>query len=119
MKNKSMKIMLLFAAVFALAFSINAQTKNKKSKTQTARVEITEQGFAPASVNLRRNVPARVTFVRKTDATCAKEVVISDYKINRELPLNKAVVITFTPKKSGEIAFACGMNMMRGKLIVQ
>jgi plastocyanin domain-containing protein len=57
--------------------------------------------------------------VRRTDQTCATSVVIPEYKINRELPLNKEVVIEFTPVKSGEFAFACGMNMLKGKLVVQ
>jgi plastocyanin domain-containing protein len=29
------------------------------------------------------------------------------------------VVIEFTPTKSGDIAFACGMNMLHGTIIVQ
>jgi hypothetical protein len=31
----------------------------------------------------------------------------------RALPLNEPVVIEFTPAKSWDIAFACGMNMMK------
>jgi len=56
--------------------------------------------------------------VRKTDETCAKEVVIKDYSINRKLPLNEPVTVEFTPRK-GEFAFACGMDMIKGKLIVE
>jgi plastocyanin domain-containing protein len=57
--------------------------------------------------------------VRKTDETCAKEVVIKEYKINRKLPLNEAVTVEFTPNKSGEFIFTCGMGMLRGKIVVQ
>ena len=28
-------------------------------------------------------------------------------------------VVSFTPRKTGEVGFACGMNMMRGKIIVR
>jgi plastocyanin domain-containing protein len=59
-----------------------------------------------------------VTFVRKTDATCAKEVVIKEYNINRKLPTGEPVTVEFTPRK-GEFAFACGMDMIKGKLIVE
>ncbi len=31
---------------------------------------------------------------------------------------NEAVVIEFTPDESGEIAFACGMNMLRGTVVI-
>jgi plastocyanin domain-containing protein len=33
--------------------------------------------------------------------------------------LNEAVVVTFTPTKTGEFTYVCGMNMMRGQLIVR
>ncbi|HZF40935.1 MAG TPA: cupredoxin domain-containing protein [Blastocatellia bacterium] len=85
---------------------------------QTATVEVTDKGFEPSSLKLKAGAPAKVTFVRKTDGTCAKEVVIKEYKIERKLPLNEPVTVEFTPRK-GEFAFACGMDMVRGKLIVE
>jgi plastocyanin domain-containing protein len=117
--NKTMKILFTCVLLFAAALTVTAKPKTTKPKVQRAKVEITEQGYKPASIKLRKGIPARVTFLRKTDATCAKEVVISAYGINRDLPLNKAVVVTFTPDKTGEFIFTCGMNMMRGKLIVK
>ncbi|MGH9961763.1 MAG: cupredoxin domain-containing protein [Pyrinomonadaceae bacterium] len=50
---------------------------------------------------------------------CVKQIVLPDFGIRRALPLNRSVVVSFTPKKKGEFTFACGMNMMRGQLIVQ
>jgi plastocyanin domain-containing protein len=85
---------------------------------QTATVEVTDKGFEPSSLKLKAGAPAKVTFVRKTDATCAKEVVIKEYNINRKLPLNEPVTVEFTPRK-GEFTFACGMGMIKGKLIVE
>src|SRR5215470_14986056 len=85
---------------------------------QTATVEVTDRGFEPSSLKLKAGTPAKVTFVRKTDATCAKEVVIKEYKIERKLPLNEPVTVEFTPRK-GEFTFACGMDMIKGKLIVE
>jgi plastocyanin domain-containing protein len=85
---------------------------------QTATVEVTDKGFEPSGLKLKAGVPAKVTFTRKTDATCAKEVVIKEYNINRKLPLDEPVTVEFTPRK-GEFSFACGMNMIKGKLIVE
>lgn len=76
------------------------------------------KGFEPSGLKLKACVPAKVTFVRKTDETCAKEVVIKEYKIERKLPLNKPVTVEFTPRK-GEFTFACGMDMIKGKMIVE
>jgi len=34
------------------------------------------------------------------------------------LAVGETVVVEFTPTEAGEIAFACGMDMLRGKVIV-
>ena len=90
------------------------------ANVQKIAVALTESGYQPATLNLKANVPAQLTFTRKTDATCGTEVQFPDFDIRKKLPLNKPVTIRFTPKKSGTLAFGCGMNMMiRGKLVVQ
>ena len=89
------------------------------SAVQTAKVIATGQGFEPAKVTLRAGIPARLTFVRTVEKSCGTEVLFPALKIERDLPLNKPVVIEFTPEKTGEIAFACGMNMMQGTIVVQ
>ena len=85
---------------------------------QTAKVAVNEKGYEPAKVTLRAGTPARITFVRTTDKTCGTEVAFPSLNIKRALPLNEPVVIEFTPAKTGEIAFACGMNMLHGTLVV-
>ena len=87
--------------------------------TQTARVTVSEQGYEPAKVTLRAGIPARITFVRTTDKTCGTEIAFPSLNIRRPLPLNEPVVIEFTPAKSGDIGFACGMNMLQGTVVVQ
>jgi plastocyanin domain-containing protein len=86
---------------------------------QSAKILVNEQGFEPAKVTLRAGTPARLTFVRTTDKTCGTEVVFPSLNIKRALPLNEPVIIEFTPAKAEEIAFACGMNMLRGAVVVQ
>jgi plastocyanin domain-containing protein len=106
--------MAVVVAALAVSDSLAA-----KPRVQILNVKITERGYEPVTLKLRRNVRTRITFLRQTDATCANEVVIPEFGIRRALPLNQPVAITFTPSKKGEFAFTCGMNMMRGKLIVQ
>ena len=84
-----------------------------------ARVIVSEQGFEPVKVTLRAGAPARLTFLRTTDNTCATEVVFPSLQIRRALPLNKPVDVEFTPRSTGEIAFTCGMNMLKGALVIQ
>jgi plastocyanin domain-containing protein len=96
-----------------------SRTRIEKSKVQTARVIVAEQGYKPDSIGLRRGIPARVTFVRQAEGTCGTEIVLPAQGIKRALPLNKPVVVGFTPNKSGEFSFTCGMGMLRGKIVVQ
>ena len=86
---------------------------------QQASVTVTEAAFSPQRLTLKAGVPARITFTRTSDKTCATEVVFAALNIRRDLPLNQPVAIEFTLDKPGEIAFACGMNMLRGSLVVQ
>jgi RND family efflux transporter MFP subunit len=92
---------------------------NDTASIQRARIVVNEQGFDPAKVALRAGAPARLTFIRTTDKTCATEVVFPSLEMKRALPLNEPVLIEFTPAKAGEIAFACGMNMFGGMVVVQ
>jgi RND family efflux transporter MFP subunit len=90
-----------------------------ETKQQSVNVAITKDGFTPSSFTVRKNIPVRLTFIRKVEVTCTTDVVIPDYDIKRELPLNEPVVVEFTPEKAGTISFACGMNMQRGKIVVK
>lgn len=119
MKMKYRNICWVILSVVFLLTAVSKTNAQKKLKLQTAKVLINDQGYSRTSITLRRGVPTRITFLRQTDSTCATEIVISEYGINRPLPLNTPVVVSFTPKRSGEVGFTCGMNMMRGKLIVQ
>jgi len=110
-------LVAMLAAVFLAPASSDAQTR-KPARSQSAKVVIGNHGYDPASIRLKRGVPAKVTFLRVSESTCATEVVFADYGIRRKLPLNQAVTVSFTPRKAGEFAFTCGMNMHRGKLII-
>ena len=86
---------------------------------QEAKIVVGDTGFEPSRLTLRAGVPARLTFTRTSDKTCATSVVVPSLRVKKELPLNQPVTIEFTPGQAGEIAFACGMNMLHGTLIVR
>jgi cobalt-zinc-cadmium efflux system membrane fusion protein len=88
-------------------------------RVQHVKIVVNEQGYEPAKITLRAGVPARLTFLRTTNKTCGTEVVFPSLNIKRALPMNEPAVIEFTAAKSGDIAFACGMNMLHGTVVVQ
>ncbi len=121
MRNQLKPIALCFllAVVATFAPRFGTETVTAKPAVQTATVTVTENGYEPASITLKKGVPARITFIRKSAKGCGTEVVFKDYNIRRALPLNKPVVVALTPNKTGDFNFTCGMNMMRGTVVVQ
>ena len=76
-------------------------------------------GYSPDVIVVRENQPVRLNFYRDETASCSETVVFGDFGIARDLPPFKTTPIEFTPDKAGEFSFVCGMNMLRGKLIVE
>ena len=89
-----------------------------KNGVRTVEMTVTSDGFVPAKVKANKGEKLRLVLTRKTDRTCATEIVIPGYGINAPLPLDKAVTVELTPKASGEIKYACGMDMVSGVLLV-
>jgi plastocyanin domain-containing protein len=84
---------------------------------QTVTMAVTEKGFEPASVKVKKGEAVTLVITRKTDKTCATEIVIDEHKVNAKLPLNKEVKVTFTPSKTGELQYGCAMNKMVGGVL--
>ena len=82
-------------------------------------IEVTKDGFSPSSVNVEAGAPVDLVFVRRTDETCAKEVVLPPMNVRTPLPLNERVSIRLPPQKAGTLAFTCGMNMLKGTIVVR
>jgi membrane fusion protein, heavy metal efflux system len=95
-----------------------AEPPDDNQRSQSAQVVVSEKSFEPSTLTLKKGLPARVSFTRVTENTCAKEILFPSLGIRRALPLNDAVEIRFTPT-SGEIAFVCGMNMLKGVALVR
>jgi hypothetical protein len=85
---------------------------------RTVELAVTDDGFVPSKVKAKKGEKVRLVVTRKTERTCAKEIVIKDHGINQPLPLDKAVAVEFTPTKSGEIRFACGMDHVSGVVFI-
>ncbi len=76
-------------------------------------------GYSPDTIVVERGRPVRLNFDREENSSCSDTVVFGDFGIAKPLPAFKTTPVEFTPDKSGEFTFTCGMNMLRGKLIVE
>ena len=86
---------------------------------QSVTVSVTDNGFQPEKINLKRNILARLTFVREIEQTCATTVTIQEFNIKQDLPFKEPVTVEFTPTRAGTFDFTCGMKMLSGKIIVR
>ncbi len=89
-------------------------------ETGVQEIKVTVKGgYSPDVIVVKENVPVRLDFYRDETASCSEQVIFGDFGIARDLPAFKTTHIEFTPDKQGEFTFTCGMNMIRGKLIVE
>jgi plastocyanin domain-containing protein len=90
------------------------------SESGVQEIKITVKGgYSPDVLVVREGVPVRLNFYRDETASCSEEVIFGDFHIARHLPAYTTTSIEFTPERAGEFTFTCGMNMLRGRLIVQ
>ena len=90
----------------------------KAEGTQEIKITV-KGGYSPDLIVVRKEVPVRLHFYRDETASCSEQVVFGDFGIARDLPAFRTTSIEFTPHESGEYTFNCGMNMMRGKIVVE
>lgn len=73
-------------------------------------------GYDPSRIVVQVGKPVRLKFERKDPSSCLEQVVIPDFHIAADLPLNQVTTVEFTPKQAGTYLFTCGMNMFRGEI---
>ena len=76
-------------------------------------------GFEPDVIVVQQNSPVRLDFYRDETSSCSEEVMLGGFHIARRLPAFKSTSVEFTPTEPGEFTFTCGMNMLRGKIVVE
>jgi plastocyanin domain-containing protein len=123
--DKLLKILASVALAALIGFGARAAAGDEKKEKspkppRTVELKVTDKGFEPTPVTVKKGESLRLRVTRTTDETCAKDLILPDYNIEKELPLNKAVDIDFTPTKAGKLKYGCSMGMMiAGVLIVE
>lgn len=117
MKNRRFALRSILAAGALLALSGCGSTEKKPDNQ--VEVSVTSEGFQPAEIEARAGQPLRLVITRKTDQTCAKEIVIKELGVEKALPLNQPVTVEITPRKTGQLRYACSMDMVAGVILVK
>ncbi len=76
-------------------------------------------GYSPDVIEVVKDKPVRLKFYRDETSSCSEELVFGEFSLRRELPAYETTVIDILPTKAGTFEFTCGMNMLRGRLVVR
>ncbi len=110
----------LIALTLWYFFGEREQVSAETNETGLQEIKVTVKGgYSPDVIVVKKGVPLRLNFYRDETSSCSEQVNFGDFGISRDLPAFKTTPIEFTPDKTGEFTFVCGMGMIRGKLIVQ
>ena len=114
-------VIVIAAAVIGIAavawFFLGKRTRAVKV---SGDVEIiVDGGYSPDTIEVPAGKPTTIHFLRKDPSSCLEEVVISDFRLRKPLPLNERTDITVTPPKAGTYRFSCGMGMFHGTIIAK
>ncbi len=94
--------------------------KKEKEVAVKNEVDITVSGgYSPEVISVPVGKTTKINFLRTDPTDCLSQVVLPDFRIKRELPLNQKVSVEIAPEKAGEYGYACGMNMYHGKIIAK
>jgi membrane fusion protein, heavy metal efflux system len=87
-------------------------------QVRTIDVAVTAAGFAPAKVEVAAGTHVKLRVTRQVESTCGTDLVVAGKKVVDQLPLNKPVEVDLGLVTRGEVAFTCGMGMLKGSLVV-
>jgi plastocyanin domain-containing protein len=111
---------LAIAGVLWYFFGERQAVAAREGARGVQEVKITVKGgYSPDVVVVKQGRPVRLDFYRDETASCSEQVVFGDFGIARDLPAFETTPVEFTPDRSGEFTWTCGMNMLRGKLVVE
>lgn len=81
-------------------------------------VEAGKSGYVPERIVGKPGEKLMLVFKRTVEGECLAELKTPDGKLVK-LPMNETVEVPITVPQSGELAFACGMDMFKGVIVAQ
>src|SRR6266487_338219 len=105
-----MRPLPVLLALFALTAAVGCSREQKSSAgPREVQLAVTDAGFEPARAEVPRGQPLTLVVTRKTDQTCATEILIPALNERRSLPLNQAVRIDVPNGIADTLSYVCGM----------
>lgn len=84
--------------------------------TRVVPIEAGKDGYVPDKIPGKPGEKLKLVFTRTVDSECLAQVKVAGGNVV-ELPMGKPVEIAVTVPQSGQLAFACGMDMFTGVIV--
>ncbi|CAN5376314.1 hypothetical protein BH10ACI1_BH10ACI1_22390 [soil metagenome] len=105
---------------FVLNISPVDAVNNSEIPKDAYKITVSKNGFSPGEITLDRSKFSRLAFLRTDSENCGNEIVFPDLNIKKQLPVGEVVFVDLPESVKGKtLNFACGMNMLNGKVLVQ
>ena len=115
--NRIVKAACVVTAAFALAGCASGGGTSQEAKE--VRITVTDEGFTPAVAEIPKNEAVTLVVTRKTDKTCATEMVFAENGMRYDLPKDQVVRIELGADLPDTVHYACAMNMYKGMLVAK
>ncbi|MHA7156179.1 heavy metal translocating P-type ATPase [Arthrobacter sp. TMN-50] len=76
-------------------------------------------GYLPNLIRVTAGVPVQLRFDRQDNSDCTSRVVFPDLRKSASLAAFATTTVDLMIEEPGEYPWACGMNMLHGRLIVE
>jgi len=122
--------MLRFVAVVMLFAGCDKEAKPAKPKEATletgtvkdgvrsVKIEAGKDGYVPERIPGKPGEKLNLVFTRTIEGDCLSELKTPDGKVV-QLPMNKPFEVAVTVPQTGEVKFACGMEMFFGVIVAE
>ena len=81
-------------------------------------VMASQNGYNPERIAGKPGEKLVLVFTRTVEGECLSQLKTPEGKVV-DLPMNKPVEVALTVPQSGELTFACGMDMFKGTVVAQ
>lgn len=101
---------------------VSAKTEADVTKESTPKVKmlVTEKGYSPNVIRVKKGVQVELEIDNPLENnSCLSTFMIPDFNINNVNLKFGTTRLSFTPDKTGEYTFNCGMKMFKGTIIVE
>jgi len=118
MKTQRGRWMVMLAALAGAAAMAPAVAGAQTADAVREVEVVVDNGYQPSRIEVRPGERVRLRFIRRDYGGCTREVVFPTLNLRRDLPTDQPVVIDLPALPVGETTFQCGMNMLRGSIVV-